>query len=145
MRRLVIDTNVYVDWINQGQYEEILFQRETVKYLSAVVVMELRAGAFSSRERRLLQRLEGAFEKAGRLLTPTPRVFAEAGDVLRRLQADRGYRIRARHSIANDVMIALSARSIGATVVTQNERDYRAIQTVRAFRLAIVPATRPWQ
>jgi hypothetical protein len=32
------------------------------------------------------------------------------------------------------VLIALSARSIGATVVTQNERDFRAIQTIRPFR-----------
>jgi len=137
MRRVVIDSNVYVDWINRGQHEQVLFQRETVKYLSAVVLMELRAGAFSERDRRLLQRLETAFERAGRVLPPSRTVFAEAGDALRRLQADRGYNIGASHSIANDVLIALSARSIGATVVTQNERDYRAIQAVKPFRLLI--------
>jgi predicted nucleic acid-binding protein len=137
MRRVVIDTNVYVDWINRGRHEEVLFQRETVKYLSAVVLMELRAGAFSLRDRRLLQRLQTAFERAGRILIPSGTVFAEAGDALRRLQADRGYNIGASHSIANDVLIALSARSIGAAVVTQNERDYRAIQAVRSFPLVI--------
>jgi hypothetical protein len=137
MRRVVIDTNVYVDWINRGRHEEVLFQRETVKYLSAVVLMELRAGAFSPRDRRLLRRLEAAFERAGRVLLPSRAVFAEAGEALRRLQTDRGYNIGASHSIANDVLIALSARSIGATVVTQNERDYRAIQAVRPFRLLI--------
>ena len=26
MRRLVIDTNVYVDWINAGRHEDVLFQ-----------------------------------------------------------------------------------------------------------------------
>jgi predicted nucleic acid-binding protein len=139
MRRVVIDTNVYVDWINRGYHEEVLFQRETVKYLSAIVLMELRAGAFSRRDRRLLQRLEAAFERAGRVLLPSRTVFAEAGEALRRLQADRGYNIRASHSIVNDVLIALSARSIGAMVVTQNERDYRAIQAVRPFRLVIAP------
>ena len=139
MLRVVIDTNVYVDWINRGRHEEVLFQRQTVKYLSAVVLMELRAGAFSLRDRRLLQRLEKAFERAGRILTPSRGVFAEAGDALRRLQVDRGYKIGASPSIANDVLIALSARSIGATVVTQNERDYRSIQAVRPFRLVIVP------
>jgi predicted nucleic acid-binding protein len=138
MRRVVIDTNVYVDWINSGRHEEVLFERETVKYLSAVVLMELRAGAFSERDRRLLQRLQTAFERADRVLTPSRSVFAEAGDALRRLQADRGYSIGASHSIANDVLIALSARSIGASVVTQNGRDYRAIRAVRPFRLAIV-------
>lgn len=141
MRRVVIDTNVYVDWINHGQHEEALFQREAVKYMSAVVLMELRAEAFSQRDRRLLQRLERAFERAGRILTPSRSVFAEAGDALRRMHADRGYNIGARRSIANDVLIALSARSIGATVVTQNERDYRAIQAVRPFRLVIASST----
>ena len=46
MERIVIDTNVYVDWLNEGQHEAILFQREAVKYLSAVVLMELSGGAF---------------------------------------------------------------------------------------------------
>lgn len=141
MRRVVIDTNVYVDWINRGRHEDVLFQRETVKYLSAVVLMELRAGAFSPRDRRLLRRLETAFERSGRILAPSRAVFAEAGDALRRLQADRGYNLGASRSIANDVLIALSARSIGATVVTQNERDYGAIRAVRPFRLLVVKST----
>ena len=50
---------------------------------------------------------------------------------------DRGFHLEASHSIVNDVLIALSARSIGATVVTQNESDYRAIQAVRAFQLQV--------
>ena len=138
MRRLVIDTNIYVDWFNAGRHEDILVQRDTVKHLSAVVLMELRAGALSSSDRRLVQRVESAFDKAGRILVPSRAVFSEAGDALRRLQAARGFRIETNHSIVNDVLIALSARSIGATVVTQNERDYRAIQSVRPFQLLIV-------
>ncbi len=139
MRRLVVDTNLYVDWLNHGLHEEILFRRDAVKYLSAVVVMELRAGAFLRGDRRTLARLEAAFERAGRVLVPTRAVYADAGDTLRRLQAERGYQVATGRSIVNDVLIALSARSIGATVVTQNERDYRAIQSVRRFRLAIAP------
>lgn len=138
MRRLVIDTNVYIDWFNKRRHEDLLFQRDAVKYLSAVVLMELRAGAVSKGDRRLLQQLEASFERAGRILTPSRSVFGEAGDVLRRLQAVAGYHIGGSHSIANDVLIALSARSIGAIVVTQNERDYRAIERVKRFRLSIV-------
>jgi predicted nucleic acid-binding protein len=136
MRRLVVDTSLYIDWLNSGLYEEVLFQRGAVKYLSAVVLMELRAGAFRPADRRVLARLQQSFESAGRLLAPTRKVYADAGDTLRGLQA-RGYDVRAGHSIANDVLIALSARSIGATVVTRNERDYRAIQAVSAFRLMV--------
>ena len=66
MRRLVIDTNVYIDWFNAGRHDEIVFQRDTVKHLSVVVLMELRAGAFSASDRRLVRRVESAFEKTGR-------------------------------------------------------------------------------
>ena len=138
MRRLVIDTNIYIDWFNAGRHEDFVFQRDAVKHLSAVVLMELRAGALSARDRRLVQRVESAFQKAGRVLVPTRAVFIEAGDALRRLHTNRSYRIETSHSIVNDVLIALSARSIGATVVTQNEGDYRAIQTVSSFRLLVV-------
>lgn len=137
MRRLVIDTNIYIDWFNVGRHEDILFQPNAVKHLSAIVLMELRAGAFSRADRRLVRHVESAFEKAGRVLAPSRAVFAEAGDVLRRLQ-ERGYRIEVSRSIVNDVLIALSARSIGAIVVTQNERDFKAIQSVRPFELRIV-------
>jgi predicted nucleic acid-binding protein len=138
MRRLVIDTNIYIDWFNAGRHETILFERDTVKYLSAVVRMELRAGAFSSSDRRIVRRVESAFGKAGRILLPSHAVFAEAGDVLRRLQIGRDFSIETSHSIVGDVLIALSARSIGATVVTQNQRHFRAIEAVRPFQLVIV-------
>ena len=138
MRRIVVDTNLYVDWLNARQHESVLFQRDAVKYLSAVVVLELRAGAFSTRDRRLLDRMVAPFAKAGRILLPTVRVYEEAGNVLSRLQAARGYDRAGAAALVNDVLIALSARSIGATVITQNASDFRVIQTVRPFQLEIV-------
>ena len=98
----------------------------------------MRAMAAISRWKRRVRRLETAFERAGRILAPSKALFAEAGDTLRRLQIEAGYNIGGSHSVANDVLIALSARSIGATVVTQNERDYRAIERIRSFRLTVV-------
>jgi predicted nucleic acid-binding protein len=138
MRRVVIDTNVYIDWFNAGRYEEVLFQRDTVKHLSAIVLMELRAGAFSPKDRRLVRRVEAAFAKAGRILVPSRAVFADAGEALRRLHTDHSFDLAASHSIVNDVLIALSARSIGATVVTQNARHYSAIRAVRPFQLLVI-------
>jgi predicted nucleic acid-binding protein len=139
MERLVIDTNVYVDWLNEGRHESVLFKREAVKYLSAVVLMELAAGAFSVRDRRFLQEVTAVFIKTDRILVPTASIYEEAGDVLRRLQSSRGYTLASAYGLANDVLIALSARSIGATVVTQNQRDFVAIQSIRPFKMALVP------
>jgi predicted nucleic acid-binding protein len=140
VRRLVVDTNVYVDWMNAGRHEDVLFEKGAVKFLSAVVLMELRAGAFRPADRRLLGHVQAAFEKAGRLLIPSGTVFAEAGEALRRLQAEKGYNLASSPGLVGDVLIALSARAIGAVVVTQNERDFRAIQSVRPFRLEIAAA-----
>ena len=61
MRRVVIDTNLYIGWLNSGRHEAVLFQREAVKYLSAVVMLELYAGAFSPRDRKLVRGVVAAF------------------------------------------------------------------------------------
>ncbi|MBI2357435.1 MAG: PIN domain-containing protein [Deltaproteobacteria bacterium] len=141
MRRIVIDTNIYVDWLNRGKHENIIFQREAVKYLSAVVMMELSAGAFTVRDRQLIQTVTRAFAKVGRIVLPTVAVYGEAGDVLRRLQVSQRYTLSSAYGLVNDVLIALSARSIGATVITQNERDFAAIQAIRPFKLTVVPSS----
>jgi hypothetical protein len=73
MQRVVIDTNIYVDWLNSGQYEAVLFQPGTVKHLSSVVMMELWAGAFSPRDRKLLRNITTGFAKVSCILLPTCR------------------------------------------------------------------------
>ena len=74
----------------QGEHEDVLFQPEAVKYLSSVVLMELRAGAFRARDVRLIERLETTFAKADRLLVPSRRAWSLAGTVLRGLHVERG-------------------------------------------------------
>jgi predicted nucleic acid-binding protein len=61
--------------------------------------------------------------------------------VLRRLQRVRGYTMPSAYGLVNDVLNALSARSIGASVITQNERDFAAIQSVRPFKLLVKSLT----
>ncbi len=48
------------------------------------------------------------------------------------------FRSRVPRGLVNDALIALSSRSIGAAVVTCNEKDCRIIRDVRPFRLEIV-------
>ena len=139
MRRAVIDTNLYIDWLNAGRHEAVLFQRDAVKYLSAVVVLELYAGAFSRRDQRLVRGGVAVFDRADRILVPTSALYEEAGRVLRALQASRGYQVGSSSSLVNDVLIALSARSIWASVVTSNARDFTTIRGLRPFKLTLIP------
>jgi predicted nucleic acid-binding protein len=138
MQRVIIDTNVYIDWMNDGLYEAVIFQRDAVKHLSAVVIMELAAGAFSVRDRRLVREISSAFGRVGRIVAPTVSMYQEAGEVLRKLQDSFDYTLDSAYGLANDVLIALSALSIGAVVITQNDRDFAAIQRIRSFKLSIV-------
>ena len=109
-----------------------------MKYLSAVVIMELLAGAFRPGDQKLIRQMTVMFAKARRILVPSSRNYEDAGNVLRELQASQAYVISPSHSLVNDVLIALSARQIGATVITQNKRDYLAIQAIRNFKFAVV-------
>ena len=138
MRRLIVDTNRYIDWLNAGEHEPVFFQPDAVKFMSAVVMMELLAGAHSVRDQTRLQDLFKTFTRLDRIVTPSSGTYQEAGEVLLQLQTTHGYHLRKSHSLINDVLIALSARTIGGTVVTRNKRDFLAIQSIRSFKLSIV-------
>lgn len=45
-----------------------------------------------------------------------------------------------RASLVNDVLIALTARQLGATLCTADDEDFRAIRRVRDFSLEVVRA-----
>lgn len=132
LRKVVLDTNLYVDWLNRGLHEELLVGPGLVRYLSTVVQMELRIGARTLPARRALDQLARAYRAAGRLVAPEPEAFDLAGRALARLR--QGGREIRRASLVDDVLIALTARALGATVVTADE-DYEVLATIVDFKL----------
>jgi predicted nucleic acid-binding protein len=136
MTKLLLDTNLYVGWLNHGLHELLVVGPGSVRYLSSVVQMELRAGAATRPARRVLDQLIRVYTATARLAAPSPTVFDEAGLVLRALRL-AGREVR-RASLVNDVLIALTARSIGATLYTADAEDFESIRQVRDFSLEIV-------
>jgi predicted nucleic acid-binding protein len=135
IRKVVLDTTVYIGWLNEGLHEELLLGPGLVRYLSAVVQMELRMGAKTLAARRAVDQLLRVYRASGRMIAPEFEIFDQAGRTLRRLR-DAGREIR-KASLVNDVLIALSARSLGATVLTADE-DYARIGEVLDFKLEMV-------
>jgi predicted nucleic acid-binding protein len=133
VKKVVLDTNVYIDWINRGLHEGLMLGPGLIRCLSAVVVMELRAGAHTRGGRLAIDQLVRGYEAGDRLLTPPRAVFDRAGSVLRRLRL-AGREVRSASLVA-DVLIALGARAVGATVMTANVSDFEAIQQVEPFDL----------
>lgn len=135
LRKVVLDTNLYVDWLNTGAHEELFAGPGFVRYLPAVVHMELGAGATTRSAQRALDKLARAYSSVGRVVVLNAGAFDVAGSTLRKLR-QRGTEVR-RASLVNDVLIALSARSVGATVMTA-DADYETIGSVLDFRFEIV-------
>ncbi|HVV49286.1 MAG TPA: PIN domain-containing protein [Polyangia bacterium] len=133
MKKVVLDTNLYVDWVNQGLREEVMLGGGLLRYLSAVVVMELRAGARTRAGRSAIDQLVRGYRAANRLVPPPAAVFERAGALLRRLKL-AGREVRST-AFVNDVLIALTARALGATVVTANHDDFEAIRRLEPFAL----------
>lgn len=69
------------------------------------------------------------------MLTPTEQQWLKAGEILNRLRRREHYEAAKLRDLAFDVLIALSARSIGASVITTNHADFLAIQRELPFHL----------
>jgi predicted nucleic acid-binding protein len=135
LRKVVLDTNVYVDWLNEKLHDGLVLAPGFVRYLSAVVQMELRTGARTRRAARAVDELVRAYRTGRRIVVPTAGAFDDAGRALRELR-DRGVEVRPA-SLVNDVLIAQSARAIGATVITR-DRDYEKLTKVLDFSLQVI-------
>jgi predicted nucleic acid-binding protein len=131
----VFDTNVLIDWLNRRAHEQLILGPGLVRYMSAVVLMELRVAATDRRSRKAVDGLYRAYSAAGRLVIPTARQFDEAGTLLTRLKAS-GHEIR-RSSLVDDVLIALCARRVGAVVYTR-DHDFEIVGRLAGVRVAWV-------
>lgn len=131
-RKVLFDTSIYVDWLNRGLHENLVLSRGFVRYLSPVVLMELRAGVRRPATEKWVDALCRTHAGAGRIVPLRTELFDRAGKVLARLPGDT------RRALARDVLVALSARAVGAVVLTR-DKDFERIQAVEAFELEVVP------
>jgi predicted nucleic acid-binding protein len=125
--KVLLDTNVFVDYLRANLYSEWVFGSvsHTIRFLSAIVVMELRVGANTRPRERVVDQILSAFP-AGRLVAPTPRSYDQAGRLFRVIHG-AGSGMGDRLGPMNDILIALSAREIGVSVVTSNLKDFDRI------------------
>jgi len=132
-----LDTSIYIPFINEGIAHPAIEMKpgRPLLYLSVVVVEELYAGALDSNTVKLLDRLYRTFRVLGRLVAPAPSDWRRAGQVVAKLGGKYGFEKRFLSRITNDALIALSARRIGAFVVTNNVKDFLRIKKFVDFKL----------
>lgn len=127
MRSFILDSQMMIRAIRYERETERFrgFLSVSLVYLCSVVAQELLAGARDDEMRRLRREFLEPFEKVDRLATPSYRGWTEAGLVLREMRR-RGFIVTS--SLTNDVLIAVSAAEVGATLVHDNSRDFEAIK-----------------
>lgn len=125
--KVLLDTNVFIDYLRAELYVDWIFGgvSHIVRFLSSVVLTELRIGADTARRQRAIDRIQAAFPTS-RLIAPLPPLFDHAGRLFRTLHGD-GSGLDDRLGPVNDLLIALTARQIGATVLTSNLDEFRQI------------------
>lgn len=142
MAKHLIDTDVYIDLIQSGNILPVirdLYEKEAPGiYFSSVVAQELLAGARSPAGKRHVEILLRPFERTGRLVTPNHRQWKETGDILAQLLQSRPDLKNKLPGLVNDCLLAVSARTIGATLYTRNHDDFVLLRRIRSFSLVVI-------
>ena len=125
MAKHLIDTDLYIDLIQSGR-------------ISSIVAQELLAGARSLAGRRRVETLFRPFERVGRVVTPGHHHWKDAGAMLARVLRVRSDLKAKLPGLVNDCLLALSARSIGATLYTRNRDDFMLLRSIRSFALVVI-------
>ena len=142
--KVILDTNVYVSACRSEEARErfrtTFFPLLPVTFLAAIVAYELRVNAASRPTQRLVQEFIDPMERSGRCVTPGFADWIEAASVVTAI-IDRDRRWRSKvPALLNDILVALCARRIGATLFTYNAKDFRLIRRHKEFALRVLAA-----
>ncbi len=126
--KVMYDTNVYISFIRDRSHADVMQQRGTTKYFSAIVLMELWAGSKSKASERLINRLQRPYRDAGRIVTLSVKQYIEIGHFFADIP-QQYMTLSKKSSFLYDVQIAFTALSIGATLYTEDSSHFDIIQS----------------
>jgi predicted nucleic acid-binding protein len=144
---VLFDTNIYLRVLRSEDYARGHLERfrrlAPRTYLCSVVAAELYAGARTLGGMRLVDGLLAPYVRIGRVTFPNHNDWLDMGKVAAEIGiADAGSRVRAT-ALENDILIALSAKRVGAVVVTENEKDFSLIRKHVSFAFAVMRSANP--
>ena len=130
---LVFDSSVVIDDLRTLRHRQRIQSLVGVIRTSSVVLAELWRGAATASDREFLRILA----RSHPILTPTENNWLESGEILARIRADRGFAPAKLCDLHFDVLIALTARSHGARLITTNRADFELINRYRKIKLEV--------
>jgi predicted nucleic acid-binding protein len=125
--KCMFDTNVYISYIRDRSHSTELQRRGTVKYLSAIVLMELWAGTKTKKAKKLIDQLQKPYVSAGRIVTLSASKFIAMGQFFADLPNQ--YDTLAKNAgFVNDVHLAFTTLSMGALLYTEDKTHFQIIK-----------------
>lgn len=129
----LFDTSVFIDHLRTGCHAERIDSLHGLIRNSSVVLAELLRGATTKGERDFV----AALIRNHPVFTPTAENWLESGNILSRIYCDIGFDVKKLRDLHFDVLIALTARTHGATVITSNRADFELIRNYKTFKLEV--------
>lgn len=130
---VVFDTSVLIDHLRTGRHQQRIAETTGLVRNSAVVLAELSRGATTSSEQDFVERLA----RNHPILTPTENNWLESGRLLSKIRVDRGLPWEKLRDLHFDLLIALTARSAGARLVTSHRADFELIASYRRLQIEV--------
>ncbi|MGA9672937.1 MAG: type II toxin-antitoxin system VapC family toxin [Terracidiphilus sp.] len=130
---VVFDTSIVVDQIRTNRHLDRLLEVDGLIRNSSVVLAELWRGVSSPVDRKAVEILE----RSHPVLTPTAVNWLESGHVLTKMRSDKGFEPHKLRDMHFDLLIALTARTHGARLITSNRVDFELIRNYRDFKLEV--------
>jgi len=130
---VLFDTSIFVDQLRTGRHQKRIESVTGLIRTSSVVLAELWRGASKAAERDVLRALERNYP----VLVPTRQNWVESGELLNKLRQLHGFLPQKLRDLHFDVLIALTAWSHGARLITSNKADFELIASLRPIKLEI--------
>jgi predicted nucleic acid-binding protein len=130
---VVFDTSIFIDHLRTGCHQQRIAETTGLVRNSAVVLAELSRGATKAAEQEFVERLA----RNHPILTPTENHWLESGRLLSKIRVEKGFHGEKPRDLHFDLLIALTARSAGARLVTSDRADFELIASYRRLQLEI--------
>lgn len=135
-QKAVPDTSFLIKHFREGSVQDAFLNLNRYYHItfSSVVLMELLSGAYDRKEQKLIEQIRNNFT----VITVTERQWYIAGNVMLKLRRDKKVDPLRIKNLLADILIAVSIRDIGATLITKNDKDFKLIKEVIDFKYIIV-------
>ncbi len=136
--KYIFDTNIYIRCMLDRHFalqHTTQYTRSIPStYFSSVVAQELIVGCINDLALRRVQNFFRPFERVGRVINPSYEDWKEAGTLAVRIGLRCPDFKSKKIALINDIMIVLSCRGIGATLITLSSQDFELIRRFVRFK-----------